>query len=101
MEAGGRPQVRTNMARGVDGEGSPDPRERFRWECPYCGNSRITRWESGTGMEHAKAALLLHVLLSEGDGHGPRNEYPEGFDREGLVDYVTRPREGDERDPIS
>lgn len=54
--------------------------------CPYCGR------ETG--------ALKNHVRMSSGDGHGPRGEYPDGFDGESTPDpeHYEEPDPSDDRD---
>jgi hypothetical protein len=61
----------------------------FKRTCPYCGKSRIDRYAEEEGEEKAVAALRLHVLGSDGDGHGPRNEFPVDRERT-LFEYVCR-----------
>lgn len=65
-------------------------RTGVRWTCPICGTSRFNRSDDGSGEQRAVAALRSHVLASGGAGHGPVNEYPEGFDPDTLPDHVTR-----------
>ncbi len=62
----------------------------FKWICPYCGNSRINWYAKGErGEEKTVAALRSHIVGSNGDGHGPRNEAPAGRERT-LFEYVCR-----------
>lgn len=66
----------------------PASRGGFRWECPFCGQTRLNRSEDGAGEENAITALRTHIISSDGDEHGPRNEYPPGFDPRVLPEHV-------------
>lgn len=70
--------------------GQPTPREGFRWECPYCGASRVNGSDHESGEANAIAALRTHVVASDGAKHGPRNEFPADFDTVELADYVSK-----------
>lgn len=64
----------------------------FEWICPYCGKSRINRYtgeDEEEGEANAVAALRSHIVVSDGDGHGPRNEVPADRERT-LFEYVYR-----------
>ncbi|MFW6385185.1 MAG: hypothetical protein ACOCY7_03520 [Halodesulfurarchaeum sp.] len=39
-------------------------------------------------VNRAVAAVRGHIYASDGDGHGPRNVYPENFDPSSLDDFV-------------
>lgn len=68
----------------------PAPRGGFRWECPFCGTSRLNTSEDRSGEENALAALRTHILASDGIEHGPKNEYPADFDPGALAEHVVR-----------
>lgn len=68
----------------------PSPRGGFRWECPICGMSRLNASEDESGERNAIAALRTHVIASDGADHGPKGEYPVGFDPRGLAGHVIR-----------
>lgn len=48
----------------------------YRWTCPFCGPARINRPGGERGKENAIVALRTHIIASDGDSHGPRNEFP-------------------------
>lgn len=64
----------------------------YRWNCPYCGVSRNKTIGGADGEAYAIAALRAHILASDGEARGPRNEYPLNW-APALSEYVT---EGDE-----
>lgn len=68
----------------------PVPRGGFRWKCPLCGKSRLNATEDESGEENAIAAIRTHIVASDGADHGPRGEYPAGFDPRGLAEHVVR-----------
>lgn len=51
----------------------------YRWRCPYCGVSRVNQSDGEAGREHAIAALRAHIQASDGNGHGPKNNFPKEF----------------------
>lgn len=59
----------------------------FKWICPYCGESKISRYTETEGEGKAVASLRSHVVDSDGDGHGPRHEFPADRERV-LLQYV-------------
>lgn len=65
------------------------PRDGFKWECPYCGASRINASDNGSGEANAITALRTHIVASDGVEHGPRYEFPADFDTVELADYVV------------
>ena len=69
--------------------GAPDG-TRYRWTCPFCGTSRSNPAGEEVDERNAITALRSHVLASDGDGHGPQNAYPEGFDPSSLGERVVR-----------
>ena len=77
----------TDWTRDVDG---------YRWNCPFCGTSRSNPAGVEADEGNAVTAIRSHVLASAGEGHGPENAYPEGFDPTTLADHVVRvDRRGD------
>lgn len=68
----------------------PTPRGGFRWECPFCGTSRLNASEHESGEENAISALRTHVIASDDADHGPTGEYPAGFDPGDLADHLAR-----------
>lgn len=70
--------------------GRPSPRGGYRWECPYCGASRLNTSEEESGEENAIAALRTHIVASDGADHGPENEYPADYDAVDLAEHVVR-----------
>lgn len=66
------------------------PEGGYRWTCYICGRTQVNKAVGDDGAEHALSALRAHVCASVGDGHGPRNEYPESFDPSTLSRYVVR-----------
>lgn len=62
----------------------------YEWTCPFCGKSRLNSSAGGSGRQNAIAALRTHVLASDGDGHGPRNEPPGELDSLTLSEHVVR-----------
>lgn len=88
-------------------QGSIDPRDHgvaetdsstnrlpaHRWTCPFCDRSRLVSADSeevdeSAVVNRAVAAVRGHIYASDGDGHGPRNVYPENFDPSSLDDFV-------------
>lgn len=90
MDRTGHPQSRTR-----GGKDHSVERDGFRWTCPFCGLSRLNPSGEGYGEQNAVTALRAHVLASVGDGHGPRNELPDGFDEQSLSDHVVWMDSGD------
>lgn len=78
--------------------GQPAPREGFRWECPYCGGSRLNVSKDESGKIHAIAALRTHIMAMDGTEHGPKNEFPADFETLDLAEYVVRVDGGDDSD---
>lgn len=66
---------------------SPGP-GGHRWECPYCGDSRVNKASGESGKNYAISALRTHIFASDGAEHGPRNEFPDGESLD-LADYVV------------
>lgn len=58
----------------------------YRWECPICGLSRINAM-SREGRQ-ARLALQRHIHGTDGVGHGPKDEFPDGFSVSQLEQYV-------------
>ena len=69
-------------------QGHSAAREGYRWTCPFCGTSRLNASDEESGRRNALVALRTHVLASVEDGHGPRNEYPDGYDDVTLADHL-------------
>lgn len=67
----------------------PDDSVVYTWTCPICGATRTSFSRKGRTLHQALNALRAHVATSAGNGHGERNAYPDGFDRESLVEQVT------------
>lgn len=65
------------------------PGKGFEWDCPHCGKSRINQSGEEGGEESAIAALRAHIMASDGEGHGPRNELPADGSVN-LSDHVER-----------
>lgn len=61
----------------------PRVEPRFKWDCPYCGESRLL---DVSGEEEATEALRSHIVGAD-DVHGPRNEEPVDGERT-LFEYV-------------
>lgn len=61
----------------------------YEWTFPLCGNSPLNSGGGEDREENAIAVLQSHILASDSDGHGPRNELPA---RETLTlsDHVSR-----------
>lgn len=69
----------------------PRSGDGFRWTCPVCGETQLnTSSVDGEGRVNATNALRAHLIATEGDGHGPRNEYPSDFDPESIPKHITR-----------
>lgn len=66
------------------------PRGGFRWECPFCGTSRLNASDDESGQDNALAALRTHIVASDGIEHGPKNEYPVDFDPGTLAEHMER-----------
>lgn len=63
------------------------PEEGYRWECPICGLEREnTMSEEG---HNALRALKTHVYLTEGNGHGDAEAYPDGGIEAELPRYLN------------
>lgn len=82
---------------GDDGDEDRDPAEvdesskqrsdaGFRWECPICGMTRVNTMsrQGSTALQ----ALKRHINGAEGDGHGPRDSYPDDIVIAQLHRYV-------------
>ena len=69
--------------------GQPAPRGGFRWDCPFCGTSRLNASDDASGKQNAIAALRTHIVASDGGEHGPKNEYPADFDPRELAEHVV------------
>ena len=68
----------------------------YRWTCPVCGATKLNQTVDGSGRTNAINALRAHLVATDGDEHGARNQYPDGFDPDALVDHVSRvDRRGD------
>lgn len=65
-----------------------DPRATFRGTCPVCDQSRRKPVFDGSGKETAITALRNHIMATDGEGHGPTNYYPPGFDPSTLSEHV-------------
>lgn len=63
--------------------------EGYEWTCPYCGKSQLNKSVGQSGKQNAIAALRTHVVASDGDEHGPRNELPPDESLR-LSDHVRR-----------
>ncbi|MDL5362131.1 hypothetical protein [Halalkalicoccus sp. NIPERK01] len=80
----------TPQGRASGPESGPALETEFKWICPYCRKSRIERYAQGRrGEKEAIAALRSHIVDSEGDGHGPRNEAPVDTERT-VFEYVCQ-----------
>lgn len=73
------------------------PAGGFRWTCPLCGKSNVNRVNDGSGKQNATAALRTHILATDGNGHGSRNEFPAepGLDGLVLAEHVVRVNSAD------
>jgi hypothetical protein len=67
---------------------TPIPEGGYEWTCPYCGQSRTNSSNGEDGETNAIKALRTHIVASDGDDHGPRNELPT--DDLTLSDHVER-----------
>lgn len=83
----GRRRSATVPARGA--VNVPEDSVYYTWTCPICDVSRTSFTREGQTMHQALNALRAHVSTSEGNGHGRRNAYPDGLDREQLVEQVS------------
>lgn len=81
--------ARSTGAAGDDAVNAPDDSVYYTWTCPICGASRTSFTRGEPNLHQALNALRAHVSTSEGDGHGRRNSYPDGFDQDQLVEQVT------------
>ncbi len=85
------------MSHLVNGRGSTDTEEGFRWECPFCGESRLKPLEGESGKQNAITALRSHIMATDGRRHGPKNAFPDGFERAELTDNVVVEGDGGRR----
>ena len=60
----------------------------YRWECPFCGQSRTNTTGGETGQRRAVGALRSHIIASTGERHGPQNECP-ATETVDLVEHVV------------
>ena len=67
----------------------------FEWTCPHCGETRLNTSMDGSGEANAITALRVHIYASDGPEHGPRRQYPTGYDVRTLAEHVV---EVDSRD---
>lgn len=67
----------------------PGP-ELYRWTCPICGKTSIRVLDASRAHSRAVATLKSHVQSSDGGGHGPLHDLPEGYDTDALADHVEQ-----------
>lgn len=60
----------------------------YRWECPYCGQTRTNAAASEAGEANALGALRSHIIATDGADHGPHNELPADAETLALSEYV-------------
>lgn len=58
-------------------EGGDEP--VYRWTCPVCGTAGVTLHE-----ERAKLNLQAHMQGRDDERHGPRHEFPPGYEPQGI-----------------
>lgn len=62
--------------------------ETYRWTCPICRETSAGASTEKTPRERAVNALLSHIRVLDGEGHGPAHQLPEELDRETLDQHV-------------
>lgn len=59
-----------------------------RWTCPFCGESRTSLVAGGGRREGAMNSLRTHIRATDGNGHGPKHQYPMDPDSLALAEHV-------------
>ena len=64
----------------TDAGSGEETRVSYRWSCPYCNTSRVSRGDDERKVcNRAKSAVRAHMYGSIGDEHGPRASAPNDF----------------------
>jgi len=57
----------------------------YRWTCPYCDKFGIQRASPADIERYVVNAVRSHVRSTDGDGHGPRRDFPPDEDVEAAI----------------
>lgn len=62
----------------------------YRWTCPLCSKSKtgISTRDRTTFLNQAKHALLGHVRVTDDEVHGRAQQFPTGFDRDDVFEFI-------------
>ena len=67
---------------------SAESQKAYRWTCPVCQEANFGFATEKGARDAAKSALLSHLRIENGDGHGREHERPDGLDRDTILRHV-------------